>query len=185
MIEITKKKQRECSKHGLSARDMALADLVLAGWGKWDAYLAMDLYKPALSDFQNDVIFKKVTENPNFLAYINAKTLEIEKRKEKEKKEKKAAAKAAKEVNLPTDTEISNSPLTKEELLAELKKSADDLKDDPKNRALVLARYADLQKMKQDEVKTEDTTVHYYLPLTCFKCSLYNAEKRRKKNKEE
>ena len=28
-------------------------------------------------------------------------------------------------------------------------------------------------RMKQEEVKTEDNTVHYFIPLTCHKCSLY------------
>ena len=41
-------------------------------------------------------------------------------------------------------------------------------------------KLADLQQMKKDPVEeTEDNTVHYYLPLTCHKCSLYIANKRK------
>lgn len=41
-------------------------------------------------------------------------------------------------------------------------------------------KLADLQQMKRDPVDdTEDNTVHYYLPLSCHKCSLYIANKRK------
>lgn len=32
---------------------------------------------------------------------------------------------------------------------------------------------ADINRLKQDEIKTEDTTVHFYLPLTCSSCQIY------------
>ena len=38
---------------------------------------------------------------------------------------------------------------------------------------------ADITRMKQEEVKTEDNTVHYFIPLTCHKCSLYINNKKK------
>ena len=32
---------------------------------------------------------------------------------------------------------------------------------------------ADITQAKKDEIQTEDTTIHYYLPLTCNMCELY------------
>lgn len=42
-----------------------------------------------------------------------------------------------------------------------------------------IAKYADLQQMKKDEVQEEDRTVHYYLPLSCRNCELYQKHKRK------
>jgi hypothetical protein len=50
-------------------------------------------------------------------------------------------------------------------------KSLDGLK-----RAKILATIADLQRMKQDENKDETELTHFYLPLTCKRCSLYCQE---------
>lgn len=42
--------------------------------------------------------------------------------------------------------------------------------EDPKQRADILTRIADLQKMKQDEDKNKEQLVHFYLPLRCNVC---------------
>ena len=49
-----------------------------------------------------------------------------------------------------------------------------------KDRADLLMKIADLQRMKQEENIAEDNTVHFYLPVTCHMCDLYNKEKKRK-----
>lgn len=38
---------------------------------------------------------------------------------------------------------------------------------------------ADITQIKKDEIKEEDTTVHFYLPLSCNNCSLYLAAKKK------
>lgn len=56
----------------------------------------------------------------------------------------------------------------------------------PNEAAAIITRIADLQMMKKDEVKAEDETIHYYIPLTCFKCPLkkkYDKEVEKKENK--
>lgn len=49
-----------------------------------------------------------------------------------------------------------------------------------KDRADLLMKIADLQRMKQEENIAEDNTVHFYVPVTCHMCDLYNKEKERK-----
>ena len=49
-----------------------------------------------------------------------------------------------------------------------------------KDRADLLMKIADLQRMKQEENIAEDNTVHFYVPVTCHMCDLYNREKERK-----
>lgn len=49
-----------------------------------------------------------------------------------------------------------------------------------KDRADVLMKIADLQQMKKDENTEEEETVHYYLPLQCYRCSLFIADRAKK-----
>lgn len=56
----------------------------------------------------------------------------------------------------------------------------------PNEAAAIIAKVADLQMMKKDEAKAEDETIHYYIPLTCFKCPLkkkYDKEVEKKESK--
>ena len=46
-----------------------------------------------------------------------------------------------------------------------------------KDRADILMKIADLQQMKKDENTEEEETVHYYLPLQCYRCSLFIADR--------
>lgn len=42
--------------------------------------------------------------------------------------------------------------------------------EDPKQKADILMKIADLQRMKQDENTEKERLVHYYLPLRCEVC---------------
>lgn len=55
-----------------------------------------------------------------------------------------------------------------------------------KDRADVLMKIADLQQMKKDEntEEEEEETVHYYLPLQCYRCSLFIADRAKRKAEE-
>lgn len=85
------------------------------------------------------------------------------------------ADKAEKKFSTPEQ----NANREKEDIVRELNILADITKD-PKLKTEILMKLADLKQMKRDPVDdTEDNTVHYYLPLTCYKCSLYIANKRK------
>ena len=60
-----------------------------------------------------------------------------------------------------------------------------ELATDPKTKTDIAMKIADLQRMKQDENKDETELVHFYLPLTCKRCSLYVAEKKKKESEKE
>ena len=45
-------------------------------------------------------------------------------------------------------------------------------------------KIADLQQMKKDENTEEEETVHYYLPLQCYRCSLFIADRAKRKAEE-
>ena len=66
----------------------------------------------------------------------------------------------------------------KEDVVAELNQLATSVKE-PKLKAEILLKLADLQQMKKEENKKEDTeTIHYYLPLTCNNCELYQKQQK-------
>lgn len=71
-----------------------------------------------------------------------------------------------------------NAYREKEDIVRELNILA-DLTKDPKQKTEILMRLADLQQMKKSSIdELEDNTVHYYLPLSCYQCSLYIANKK-------
>ena len=53
---------------------------------------------------------------------------------------------------------------------------------DPTKNAMIMQKITDLQQMKKDENKDETELVHFYLPITCKRCSLYMNEKKKKEN---
>ena len=68
----------------------------------------------------------------------------------------------------------------KDNVIMALSKSANEEVDSLK-RTKILATIADLQRMKQDENKDEKQLTHFYLPLTCKRCSLYCQEMEKRK----
>ena len=69
----------------------------------------------------------------------------------------------------------------KDTLIEELSLQADSATS-PKEKSDILMKIADLQRMKSGENKDETELVHFYLPLTCKRCSLYVAEKKKKES---
>ena len=76
--------------------------------------------------------------------------------------------------------EVSSNPeqknfRDKDDIVAELNVLATSVTD-PKHKAEILMKIADLQQMKKEEtVKSEEDTIHFYLPLKCNQCPLYTA----------
>jgi hypothetical protein len=67
----------------------------------------------------------------------------------------------------------------KDAVLSGLEQTLPDLRG--KDRADVLMKIADLQQMKKDENTEEEETVHYYLPLQCYRCNLFIADRAKRK----
>lgn len=102
--------------------------------------------------------------DPDVKAYVEEKRIVI-------------AGKVEKKSSMPEQG--ANVNRDKDDVVRELNLLADQTKD-PKQKTEILMRLADLQQMKKDPVEDEeDTTVHYYLPLSCHQCSLYIANKKK------
>lgn len=72
----------------------------------------------------------------------------------------------------PTNAEIYR---TKDGIIDGLIKSLETA--NTRERADILMKIADLQRMKQEENKEDPETVHYYLPLSCQRCELWRRER--------
>lgn len=68
--------------------------------------------------------------------------------------------------------------LSKDNMLKDLYYARKKMKRGSKEWLDVNKMIADITRMKQEEVKTEDRTVHFYVPLTCHRCSLYKKSKK-------
>ncbi len=77
---------------------------------------------------------------------------------------------------------ISNSvdiTKNKDSLLQELN-YMQSVETDQNMKLKIIAKIADIQKMKDQEEKLDEDVVHYYLPITCKDCSLYKNQKKGK-----
>lgn len=167
MLTVSRKLQTECKKANLDIQERAMADLMVLGWTAQDAFIAAGFNKPMLSDEYNKQQLEILTTDAAFQKYLDARSKTL----------KKGILKQYESDSEEDEERTQVKLLSKEEVLQEALQTAMLLpKNDPK-RVDVLMRFADLAQMKKEEIKEEDTTIHYYLPLSCKQCSLYQANK--------
>lgn len=163
-MDFSKGYKSECRRESIEVQERVMADLMAIGYKSADAYVAAFGYQVNLSDDYLKGEMERIISKQNFNKYFNKSQHRIEKRMDK----------------LQAEEEEKIELIDKDQVLKEILASAYKLpKNDPK-RTEILMKYADLQQMKKDEVKDEDTTVHYYLPLSCYNCSLYLEGKKEK-----
>lgn len=169
MLDHTRKFRNETAKLKLDIPHRAMAELMVAGWGAQDAFIAMGYNKPHLSDEYNKRQLEILTQDENFIKYMEQRQKSIKrgilKQYTNEEEEEKQ------EVKL----------LTKEEVLQEALQSALSLPVNDKTRVEILMKYADLAQLKKEQTEGEEQLIHYYLPLSCNNCSLYLANKKKHK----
>lgn len=168
MIDYTRKFKTECAKLKLDPQVRAMAELMVQEWSAQDAFVVMGFNKPHLSDEYNKKQLEKITHDEDFIKYMETRQRSIKRARLRQYDEDE-------------DTDKPQIKLmNKEEILQEALQSALSLPVTDKNRVEILMKYADLAQMKKEEIKEEDTTIHYYLPLSCNNCSLYIANKKKK-----
>lgn len=145
-------------KYGLTIQQMVYGTLVRAGWNKADAYM---------SAFGESVTVSKewVAEQVSSLDADEKVNNFIN----EEINEKKAAKKEEKDLLLS---------LSKEETLKELARARNACTVGSKEWLDINKQIIEVNQLKKEEIKTEDTTIHYFLPLQCSSCPLYIARKK-------
>lgn len=172
MLRYTTTFKGQTKRLQLDPQHRAMADLLILGWNARDAYLAMNLYNASFSDEYHLSKIEEITGNDAFKLYIQKKQRAL-----------KRGFKSTVPSSVGSDEEESTEGKyrTKDEILNGLIEELPNLRG--KDKADVLMKIADLQRMKQDEVVNEDNTVHFYVPISCHNCSLYIQEKKRLQRK--
>lgn len=173
--DFTRILKAECKKYKMQIREKAFADLILMGWKDKDAYMASGLYNPAYSVSVNDKEMNKLLiEDELFKKYIKITSARIKREEKKQEDEEQIDPSET-----FSDEELSNS-LTKEKQLTELLIAKKKHPIGSKEWLDISKLIADITQAKKDEIKEEDTTIHYYLPLSCDMCELYLNSKKYK-----
>jgi hypothetical protein len=181
MIKISKETQNRMRQFMLTEQEVYLASLIAAGHSDEEAYSL--IYEPnTLSDESLHVLVGRVTSRKkgikdlvDTLTRVNMKGLTAQIGSASEAMNKKLGRKSKKK----SAGEGGFDPTNKDSIIRVLSDQL-ELATDPKTKTDIAMKIADLQRMKQDENKDEQELVHFYLPLTCKRCSLYVAEKKRK-----
>lgn len=157
----------------------AFCDLLLAGWDKEDAYAFSGLWNPTYSTLMNiQDMNHLLKEDAGVIEYIESKVKEQEALK---KKAKKTVEQAEKETFEITEDDMANA-LSKETQLKELLVAKNSYTVGSKEWLDVKKMIADLTRIKQDDMQEESEVVHFYVPIQCHNCSLYQAQKAKKSN---
>jgi hypothetical protein len=156
---------KKARKYSLTTEQLAFVDLVASGWDKRDAYL-LTMNAASLSDEAIDRYAREILARP------------LSKERIAELKGRQVIA----DDDVPmseADEDDMNKALSKENMLKDLYFARKKTKNGSKEWLEISKMIADITRMKNEEVKTEDTTVHFYLPLTCSRCPLKNKADRK------
>lgn len=166
-MDFTRLLKNECKKYNVSPQEKCFADLMAMGWKDTDAYLMSGLYNMVYSKEANIKDMNRLlvddVEFKNYWALA--------------RKRASRPAKEEEEENIDMQTELSKENQLRELLIAKKKLTvgaADWLK--------IVQTIADITQAKKDEIQTEDTTIHYYLPLSCNMCELYKKAQKKAGN---
>lgn len=159
---IQKDLKRLLMRFSISVAEKAFADLLIDGWEPMDAYYAVGLYNPALKADANMHNLELLRNRKGFISYYDFHVSEVRIRQDVEMRQRISGG----EVDYRS----------KDFIISELAKTAETLKG--KDRSDVLMKIADLQQMKKDDVRDEEETVHFYLPVNCPRtCRMFSSDR--------
>ena len=175
-IDFSRKAKADANKYKLSVREKAFADLMAMGWKDFDAFLASGLYNPVYNkDTNMRDMNNLLMQDEAFDAYLSAMGKKA--RKTKKSTGNGKIEEEAEDNGINMAVELSKENQLRELLIAKAKQPIGS-----KEWLDIKKMIADITQAKKDEIQTEDTTIHYYLPLTCNVCELYQKHKKNMKH---
>lgn len=162
--EFTLVLRRLAKKFGLTPDQLAMADLVAVGWEPSDAWamcvrLGLTWDRRAL---QAEI--EKLVKSKEFQERV-AKT--------KESLTQAQLEKFANDRDTIKKRDLKKKT-SKDALLQDLLAARENVKPGTLDYAKMTMQIADLTNAKKEETVKEDTTIHFYAPLKCSSCELYN-----------
>lgn len=177
-MEISKNVKGYMKTFLLTEQEAYFAMLVAAGANTGEAYCVV-FDKISMSKESSHVVASRmiqrkqgITDLINSLRNVNLKGAELDGELPKKRGRK------SKEVD-----ENDFDPTNKDSIIGILTKQLKD-STSPKEKAYIAMNIAELQQMKKDENKEDAKLVHFYVPITCKRCSLYVKEVERRKKEE-
>lgn len=167
--EVSSKTKKTARELGLTPEQMAFVDLVACGWAEEDAYAvairtgAATWTKKALRAEYDKILSREgARKRTSDIKQVLSSDREEQIRTAISNEEKELLARAT----------------SKEKKLIELQATLETKDPGSSDWLKINQQIIDVSRMKQDEVKTEDTTIHYYLPVnyprSCNDCLLKN-----------
>lgn len=154
-ITFTPNTVKMSREYEMSPEELAFVDMVACGWERRDAY----------------IIAMHTGENWTAQAIDRACREVLSRLTAKRRIGELRTGGASTEEDDDVDLQEGAS---KENMLRELIQAKKRYKLGSKEWLEISKMIADITRMKQEEVQIEDKTVHFYLPLTCSRCRLYN-----------
>lgn len=163
MLDYSTNTKKKCKKYYCTAEEVAFADLIISGYSQEDAYQLI-FRATTMTNTQIRVSARKLVLNDRIVRYMSD------------------ARVSCQETDGSDDIdEISLDDATKENTLMELLKAKAKAKSGSDEWLKIQDRIINITQMKKDEVKDEDKTTHFFLPLTCNNCALYIESKKKQK----
>lgn len=154
-IELSQKTERLCKSLKLTSEQMAFADLCATGWEPTDAYI--------IAFRRGSTWVKKALKNEidKLMSSDPVKNRIDETRSVLSQRQKDAIMSATKkEANT-----IIEAAMSKEKMLYELQTAKTEKVKGSKEWIEINKMIIDVTRMKQDDIQTENNTVHYFLPV--------------------
>lgn len=156
--------RRLAKKHGLSMDKLAMADLVAVGWSPVDAW---HMCVRAGLTWDKGALEKEADKLVTSEAFVERIAAVREALSSAQLEKFVAEREGIKKRDLKKKT-------SKDSLLQDLLAARENVKPGTLDYAKMTMQIADLTNAKKEETVKEDTTVHYYIPLKCSACELYN-----------
>lgn len=164
-MDYSKSFKTECRKAAIDIQEKIMADLMIMGWRDTNAYIAAYGYNINYTDQYNKEQIEKIVSRPEFKKYMDRTRKRISKQNDDD----------------DDDLDFDISSISKEETLKDLYLAKKKAPRGSKEWLDIQKQIIEVTQMKKDEVKDEDNTIHYYLPLSCHNCELYNAHQKKVK----
>ena len=165
-VKYSRTLNTECKKYKISVPEKAFADLLAIGWKDSDAYIVSGLYNPVYTpDVNKADMNKMLSEDKSFMEYLTYADKHF-------KRQKKSAEKSV-QTNTAVSEEDIAAELSKDNQLRELIAAKKLYAEGSKEWLDIKKMIADITQVKKDEIQTENPTIHYYIPLSCYNCELY------------
>lgn len=166
-MDLSLAKTKEAKKLNVPVQFLIMADLCSIGYSEQDAYTIAYPENAALSVQQNKGIRESILKSAKF---------------KKAYEERRNHIKSGVAIPIPVDdVEIIGT----EEVIKEILRSARQQPVGSKERADLFAKYNDI-KTKSEQVAEESTdAIHFYLPIKCHQCPLFDAYNEYRKSNDE